>query len=301
MRIGVAATPAVALPTLDWLFESIHEIALVISQPDRPAGRGRRIVSSDVSRWALNQKIPLLRPHSSEELRGYIEDLDCVLTIGYGVLLPEAIIKLPRHGFLNLHFSLLPAYRGAAPVQRAIERGESATGVTVFALDKGMDTGAIYSHAPLPINPKWRALELMNALALLGPQVVDEALRAIENRIQPAPQIGTPSIAPKISKAEAKIDWNLHSEKILDQIRGFFPRPCAWSHFRGVVMKFSAAERMDAALSPGEICVIDGNLIVGCADSSALALLRVLQGGKKEMSGVEWSRGANLQGGERFD
>ncbi len=301
MRIGVAATPAVALPTLDWLFESAHEIALVISQPDRPAGRGRPLVSSDVSQWALDRKIPLIRPHSPEELLGYIEDLDCVLTIGYGVLLPESILLLPRHGFLNLHFSILPAYRGAAPVQRALERGESATGVTVFALDKGMDTGAIYSQAHLSIEPIWRSSELMNALALLGPNVVEAALVAIEQGIKPTPQMGATSIAPKISKTEARIDWSLSSEVTLARIRGFFPKPCAWSQFNAVVLKVIQAQIFNAALRPGEISVIDGNLVVGCADSSAIALLRVLPGGRKEMSGIEWSRGLHLHGGEHFD
>ncbi len=301
MRIGVAATPAAALPTLEWLFESAHEIALVISQPDRPSGRGRPLVSSDVSQWALNRKIPLIRPHSPEDLHGYIDDLDCVLTIGYGVLLPESILRVPLHGFLNLHFSILPAYRGAAPVQRAIERGERATGVTVFALDKGMDTGAIYSHAHLVIEPTWSSLELMNALALLGPHVVEEALVAVEKGIQPRPQVGAASMAPKISKTEAKIDWSFHSEVNLARIRGFFPKPCAWSQFNGMVLKIFQAQLFEASLKPGEISVIDGNLVVGCADSSAIALLRVLPGGSKEMSGIEWSRGLHLHGGERFD
>ena len=301
MRIGVAATPAAALPTLEWLYGSIHEIALVISRPDRASGRGRPLASSHVSRWALDRKIPLLRPHSPDELRGHIEDLDCVLTIGYGVLLPESILRVPLHGFLNLHFSILPSYRGAAPVQRAIERGESATGVTVFALDKGMDTGAIYSHAHLDIEPTWRSLELMNALALLGPQVVEEALIAVEKDIKPTPQVGAASMAPKISKAEAKIDWSLNSEIILARIRGFFPKPCAWSQFNGVMFKLIQAQIFDAALRPGELSVIGGNLVVGCGDSSAIALLRVLPAGKKEMSGIEWSRGLHVHGGEHCD
>ena len=127
MRIGVAATPDVAIPTLNWLFESQHEIALVISQPDRPSGRGRELTPSPVTLWAQDRGIELLRPNSPSELIGAIESLDLVLTIGYGVLLPEAILSLPRYGFINLHFSLIPAYRGAAPAQRAIENGESVT------------------------------------------------------------------------------------------------------------------------------------------------------------------------------
>ena len=123
MRIGVAATPDVAIPTLNWLLESDHEIALIITQPDRPAGRGQLLQQTVVAEWARGHQITLIKPESSQELLGTIDDLDLVLTIGYGVLLPESILSLPKHGFLNLHFSLLPAYRGAAPAQRALQNG----------------------------------------------------------------------------------------------------------------------------------------------------------------------------------
>ena len=137
MRLGVAATPDVALPTLDWLIKSEHEVTLVITQPDRPSGRGRLVSPSIIAEWAIAHGIDVIKPESAMELIGKIEDLDLVLTIGYGLILPELILDLPIYGFLNLHFSLLPAYRGAAPVQRALESGELHTGVTVFKLDKG--------------------------------------------------------------------------------------------------------------------------------------------------------------------
>jgi methionyl-tRNA formyltransferase len=123
VRIGVAATPDVAIPTLDWLLQSEHELVLVITQPDRPAGRGRVLQQSIVGDWASNHNVRLIKPESSADLVGHIEELDLVVTIGYGVLLPENILSLPKYGFLNLHFSLLPSYRGAAPVQRALENG----------------------------------------------------------------------------------------------------------------------------------------------------------------------------------
>lgn len=300
MRIGVAATPEVAIPTLNWLYESEHEIALVISQPDRPAGRGREIKSSAVSRWAIERNLPLLRPQTPQELDAVISDLDLVLTIGYGVLLPENILKLPRHGFLNLHFSLLPAYRGAAPAQRAIEHGELQSGVSVFALDKGMDTGPIYSSAQVEIQPDWRTAELLPVLADMGPRVVAAAFVAIEKGIAPRPQIGLSSLAPKISKSEAKIDWNESAETILRRIRAFYPQPVAWSEFQGGVLKITSATIFNAFVVPGQVRVVENNVVVGCGQGSALALLGVLPAGKKEMAGMDWARGARLGDGAQL-
>lgn len=300
MRIGVAATPDVAIPTLNWLSNSEHEIALVISQPDRPAGRGRELTPSPVTLWAQARGIELLRPHSSSELVGAIDNVDIVLTIGYGVLLPEAILSLPRYGFINLHFSLLPAYRGAAPVQRAIENGESLTGVTVFSLDKGMDTGPIYTRTELAIDRDWRSLELLQALAELGPRSVNEALLAIEGGVKPHPQNGLGTLAPKISKEDARIDWSLSSEIISRKIRAFYPAPCAWSVWEEENFKITRAHGYTADIPAGEICVIDGDVVVGCGEASALCLDTVIPAGKKEMKASEWARGARLNQGAHF-
>ena len=300
MRIAVAGTPGVAIPTLNWLCESTHEIALVISQPDRPAGRGRTVKSSPVSQWALDNSFPLIRPESPQELDGAINDLDLVLTIGYGLLLPENVLKLPRYGFINLHFSLLPAYRGAAPAQRAIENGEVETGVTVFALDKGLDTGAIYSSARIEIQPTWRSADLLLVLAGMGPSAVARAIDAIESGLVPVPQNGISSYAPKISKKEAKIDWNQNAEVILRRIRAFFPHPVAWSDFRGGVLKITAASLSDRTLGPGEIQVIENEVIVGCAQGSAIVLKSIISAGKNEMAGMDWARGARFSAGEHL-
>lgn len=298
MRIGVAATPEVAIPTMEWLLHYGHELSLVISQPDRAAGRGLELKASPVSLWAIGKGIPLLRPESPTELIETVSDLDLVLTIGYGVLLPQEILDLPRHGFINLHFSLLPAYRGAAPVQRAIEHGESITGVTVFQLDKGMDTGPIYSSATLEIAPEWRTSELMEVLSTMGPQVVKEALTAIEKLKPPTPQAGSSSLAPKISKNEAKILWSDSARTTLNRIRAFFPAPVAWSLFRGDSFKITSAELSHAAVNPGEIAVIDSDVVVGCGEGTAISLLTVVPAGKKEMDAKDWARGARLSRGE---
>ena len=298
MRIGVAATPDVAIPTLNWLLQSEHEVALIITQPDRPAGRGRLLQQSVVGKWAESHQIPVLKPENSTELIGEIEGLDLVLTIGYGVLLPEAILALPKRGFLNLHFSLLPAYRGAAPAQRALRNGETVTGVSVFQLDKGMDTGPIFTQESLHIDPSWRSFELLEHLAALGPEVVKRSFAMIESGQPPIDQVGASSTAPKISKAEAKIDFRLDATQISDAIRAFTYEPGAWTIWRGERFKVCAVEISDAVDGkPGEVFVRDKSVYV-VTGSASLELLRVIPAGKKEMEAIDWARGARLTGGE---
>ena len=300
MRIGVAATADVAIPTLNWLRDSEHELALVISTPDRPAGRGRELRASPITLWAKEHNISLLQAQSPHELIDTITDLDLVLTIAYGVLLPQTILDLPRYGFLNLHFSLLPAYRGAAPVQRAIENGEEKTGVTVFALDKGMDTGPIYTSTELSIEQGWRSQELFPALAALGPDAVKTALSAIENGLQPHSQTGVASLAPKIRKEDAEIDWKLHAETVSRRIRAFYPAPGAWSTWGENTFKVTRAHPCEADLTVGEVRVIDGDVVVGCAKGSALTLVTLIPAGKKEMDARDWLRGLRIAPGAHF-
>ena len=300
MRIGVAATPDVAIPTLNWLLQSEHEVALIITQPDRPAGRGRLLQQSIVGQWAHSHGIPLIKPEISTELIGEIEGLDLVLTIGYGVLLPEAILALPKRGFLNLHFSLLPSYRGAAPAQRALHNGETITGVTVFQLDKGMDTGPIFTQESIHIHPSWRSFELLEHLAALGPEVVRRSFEMIESEQGPHEQVGAASIAPKITKAEAKIDFGLDAKQVSDAIRAFTYEPGAWTIWKGEPFKVCAVEVFpEVSGKPGQVSLIDNSVIVSTG-SKALELLRVIPAGKKEMDAIDWARGARLTGGEIF-
>lgn len=300
MRIGVAATPDVAIPTLNWLLQSEHEVALIITQPDRPAGRGRLLQQSVVSQWAHSHQIPLIKPENSGELMGKIEGLDLVLTIGYGVLLPEAILALPKRGFLNLHFSLLPAYRGAAPAQRALHNGETVTGVSVFQLDKGMDTGPIFTQESIQVDPSWRSFELLARLATLGPEVVKRTFEMIESGRGPHEQVGVASIAAKITKAEAKIDFGLDAKRLSNAIRAFTYEPGAWTMWKGEPFKVCAVNISDEVVGgPGEVFVRDKSVYVSTG-SVALELLRVIPAGKKEMDAIDWARGAHLTGGEVF-
>ena len=300
MRIGVAATPDVAIPTLNWLLQSDHEIALIITQPDRPSGRGQILQQTAVAEWAHNHQIPVVKPESSQELVGKVEHLDLVLTIGYGVLIPESILLLPKKGFLNLHFSLLPAYRGAAPAQRALHNGEVSTGVTVFQLDKGMDTGPIFAQKSITIDPSWRSFELLKELANLGPDVVKRSFEMIESGKSSSEQAGNSTNAAKISKAEAKIDFTQDSTLIANAIRAFTYEPGAWTLWKGESFKICATGVSNTSSgTPGQILVIDKSVFVSTG-SGAIELLRVIPAGKKEMDAIDWARGARLTGGEIF-
>ena len=300
MRIGVAATPEVAIPTLNWLLQSEHSIELIITQPDRPAGRGRLLQQSVVADWADANQITVLKPEGSQELLGKIEHLDIVLTIGYGVLLPLNILTLPKFGFLNLHFSLLPAYRGAAPAQRALLNGETQTGVTVFQLDKGMDTGPIYTQESIEIEPWWRSFELLQHLADLGPGVVQKSFEMIKNQESPKVQEGAASIAAKIDKAEARLDFTKEVIEVSNSVRAFTYEPGAWTLWKGEPFKICSARISSTSKGVvGEVSVIDKSVFVTCANGS-LEILRVVPAGKKEMDAIEWARGARLIGGEVF-
>ena len=300
MRIGVAATPEVAIPTLNWLLQSEHSIELIITQPDRPAGRGRLLQQSVVADWADANQITVLKPEGSQELLGKIEHLDIVLTIGYGILLPLNILTLPKFGFLNLHFSLLPAYRGAAPAQRALLNGETQTGVTVFQLDKGMDTGPIYTQESIEIEPWWRSFELLQHLADLGPGVVQKSFEMIKNQESPKVQEGAASIAAKIDKAEARLDFTKEVIEVSNSVRAFTYEPGAWTLWKGEPFKICSARISSTSKGAvGEVSVIDKSVFVTCTNGS-LEILRVVPAGKKEMDAIEWARGARLIGGEVF-
>jgi len=300
MRIGVAATPNVAIPTLNWLLESGHELVRVITQPDRPAGRGRELKQSEVALWANQHSIPFVKPANANELLPYVADLDLLLTIAYGVLLPQFILDAPKYGCVNMHFSLLPNYRGAAPVQRALLAGEVRTGVTIFKLDSGMDTGPIYATQTVDIDPAWRSLELLSELSLIGKQLLPQVLQSILSGQSPVAQTGIGTLAKKISKADAQIDWNSSATFILNSIRAFFPEPCAWTNFRGEVLKLAKASSTQAALhlEPGELKTLDSFCYVGTGNGE-IVIESVIPSGKREMSAIDWSRGARFLDKER--
>ena len=300
MRLGVAATPEVALPTLNWLQTSAHTLVRVISQPDKPSGRGQEMHSSPVSQWAKANSIELINPATVAEIDKALSDLDLLITIGYGRILPAQTLSIPKHRCINLHFSLLPKFRGAAPVQRAIEAGERESGVTVFALDPGMDTGPIYKSITVPIEPTMRSYELLEKLSVIGVTALENALIAIESGVAPVPQTGQASVAAKITREEAALDWNSSSRALHNKIRAFYPQPQAWTNFRGQPLKISSAKIAvtDIKLEPGELKVVGNDCLIGTGDA-CLVLEKLTPAGKKEMSALDWSRGARFESSER--
>lgn len=301
MRIGVAASPQVAIPTLEALRSSTHELVRVISQPDRPAGRGKVLTPTAVSQWAIDNELPLVRPNTSDEIADAVEGLDCVVTIGYGVLLPEKILAIPAKGFLNLHFSLLPRWRGAAPVQRAIEAGDSLTGVTVFQLDAGMDTGPIYTVHRYALDSDITSDELLTELGEVGVGAVLEALDLVSQGVRPKAQEPTGATrAFKLSREEAQINWNDGADQISAKIRAFTSNPGAWTHFRGNVIKVATPKISDISLATGEILLRDKKLFIGTG-TTALEIGQITSAGKAPMDAHAWANGARLIEGERCE
>jgi len=294
VRIAVAATPEVAIPTLDALLASEHELVCVITRPDAPAGRGRALQATPVANWAQANNVKLYRPETSQLLGDLIGDLDLVVTIGYGLLLPLEILEKTKYGFINLHFSLLPRWRGAAPVQRAIEAGDSITGVTVFQLDPGMDTGPIYTSAQIPLSVSTTAHQLFQSLAILGVAPVLQTLELIERGAKPSAQedVGA-TRAYKLSKEEGRIDWNSGAEVINRKINAFNPDPGAWSNFRGQVIKINKVRVSNQSADAGALKTVDKSIYIGTA-TSALELLEVTPSGKAQMTATSWANGARL-------
>jgi methionyl-tRNA formyltransferase len=301
VQIAVAATPEVALPTLEALLASGHDLVAVITQPDRPAGRGLTLKESPVAIWAKDRGITVRKPVDQAELKIAVTDIDLVITIGFGVIIKEEILNLPKHGFINLHFSLLPKWQGAAPVQRAIEAGDQTTGVTVFKLDKGMDTGPIYRQKEIAMPYEATTSSLLQDLAVIGAPVVLDAIIAIESDEIPLVQseIGR-SRAEKLSKDEGRIDWQLPSKKIERKIRAFYPAPGAWTTFRDETLKIESANaRESMAGQPGQI-LLEGKELFVCTSEGSLQIYSVKPAGKASMPAMDWVNGARLEPEARF-
>lgn len=301
MQIAVAASPEVALASLDALLASEHTLVRIFSQPDRPSGRGRVLTPTPVSQWAISHGIELIRPESADELARHLDGIELVVTIGYGVLLPESVLAIPEHGFINLHFSLLPRWRGAAPVQRAIEAQDSVTGVTVFALDSGMDTGPIYTMHRFALDDDITSDELFVELGELGVGALLETLVLIEQGKRPTPQSNDgANRAFKLNREDGRIDWSLDAATISAKIRAYTSNPGAWTTFRGKVIKIAQPSISSEQLDPGIVAVINKKLLIGTG-SSALRIASVTAEGKGSIDAHAWANGARLIEGERCE
>ena len=289
MRIAVAATPAIAIPSLEALMQR-HEIVAVFTQPDKPYGRGQRLRQSDVGTWAQSKGLPVFKELTHPEI---LSAVDLVITVAYGVLVRDELLKLPRHGFINLHYSLLPRWRGAAPVQRALLAGDSETGVTIFKLDQGMDTGPIYIQRRLAIAPTWNSAELFDELNVLGSSALLDALDEIEQGRVPREQEGAATLAPKIDKSEFHLDFYRPALEVHNRIRALFPH----SYFlvQGERVKALTSREGEGCQAPAGSVIEQDPLTIACGDGRALIIERVVPEGKREMASGDWLRGARLE------
>jgi methionyl-tRNA formyltransferase len=298
VRIVFGGTPDVAIPSLDALADSRHELVAVVTRPDAPSGRGKKLTASPVAQRAAELGIEVLKPQRprDEEFVTRLTELapDCCPVVAYGALLPQRVLEIPRHGWVNLHFSLLPAWRGAAPVQRAILAGDQITGATTFRIVLELDAGPILATVSEPIRPDDTAGDLLHRLSLSGARLLVETLDGIEDgTLTATPQPETDaqvSYASKINVEDARIDWT-QSAGVLDRlIRACAPAPGAWTTFRGERFKINSARISDAVLTPGVVQISKRAVRVGTA-TQALELDEIQAQGKKPMPAADWARG----------
>ena len=308
MRLVFAGTPEVALPSLEALIGSSHEVVGVVTRPDAPAGRGRSLLPSPVRVRAQEHGIPVLTPRTPRD-PDFQQELaalapDCCPVVAYGALVPQAALDIPRHGWVNLHFSLLPAWRGAAPVQHAIRSGDEVTGATTFLLEQGLDTGPIYGVMTETIRPTDTSGDLLGRLALAGAGLLVATLDGIEaGHLLAKPQPGEGiSHAPKVEVEDARVDWGLPALAVDRLIRSCTPAPGAWTTFRGERLKLGPlgpAGEAAPTLAPGDLLVTKAAVYAGTATSPVrLGLVRAH--GKKEMPAADWARGVRIESGERL-
>ena len=286
MQLVFCGTPLFAVPTLQALFDNEFRIDLVVTQPDRPQGRGLQLAASPVKQRALALGLPVIQPEkikNNEDFRGRLAGLkpDAIIVVGYGRIIPQWMIDLPRFGNINLHGSLLPKYRGAAPIQWAIASGETVTGVTTMRIDAGLDTGDILQQRELNIQPEDTSETLAPRLAALGAELMVETLRNLQaGSISPVPQDHSKSsLAPILKKEDGQIDFHLPAKQISDRVRGFQPWPGAFTRFRSKVLNVWRTSPVQQSLAEGEL-LVDSRLLVGCGGGSALDLLEVQPEGK---------------------
>jgi len=298
VRIVFGGTPDVAIPSLDALADSRHELVAVVTRPDAPRGRGKKLTASPVAQRAAELGIEVLKPQRprDEEFVTRLTELapDCCPVVAYGALLPQRVLEIPRHGWVNLHFSLLPAWRGAAPVQHAILAGDQITGATTFRIVLELDAGPILATVSEPIRPDDTAGDLLHRLSLSGARLLVETLDGIEDgTLTATPQPETDaqvSYASKINVEDARIDWT-QSAGVLDRlIRACAPAPGAWTTFRGERFKINSARISDAVLTPGVVQISKRAVRVGTA-TQALELDEIQAQGKKPMPAADWARG----------
>lgn len=303
-RLLFAGTPDFAVPSLRAVLASGHELVAVLTQPDRPAGRGRKPRPSPVKQLALEHAIPVLQPASlkPDEVQAELHALapDLMVVVAYGLLLPAPVLSLPGRGCVNVHASLLPRWRGAAPIQAALLAGDRETGVCLMQLEEGLDTGPVFVRAAVDIGPRETASELHDRLAALGAALLAEHLDAIldgtlDAKAQPADGV---TYAHRIRKDEARIDWRLSAAELDRQVRAYFGWPVAETLVDGRQLRIWQAEpvALDSTAVPGEVIDVDDTGLLVQTGSGVLRLLEVQATGKTRTAAVEFARGTQLVG-----
>ncbi len=307
MRVIFAGTPAVAVPALAAVAASRHELVAVVTRPDAPAGRGRGLSRSPVGAWADEHGVEVLtptRPRDPEFLDRLRElEPDCVPVVAYGALVPPAALEIPRYGWINLHFSLLPAWRGAAPVQHAVLHGDELTGASVFQLEEGLDTGPVYGTLTDEIRAADTSGDLLERLADSGAGLLVAVLDAIADgtaRAEPQPADGV-SLAPKLTVDDARVRWSDPAFAVDRRIRACTPAPGGWTTFRDERVKLGPVVPVPDGpeLKPGELLVEKSRVLVGTA-TVPVRLGEVRAAGKRAMGATDWARGVRVGTGEDF-
>ncbi|MBA3913250.1 MAG: methionyl-tRNA formyltransferase [Acidobacteriales bacterium] len=306
LNLVFCGTPAFAVPTLSKLVEAGHLVHLVVTQPDRPSGRGLTAAASPVKQRATELGIPITQPEkikANEQFRAVLESLspDAIIVVGYGRIIPRWMIDLPRFGNINLHGSLLPKYRGAAPIQWAIARGETTTGVTTMQIDEGLDTGPVLECASLPIEPQDTAETLAPRLAAIGAELMISTLSKLaDHTLRPTPQDHAhATVAPILRKDDGLIDFQRSATDIFNRLRGFQPWPGAYTTFRGKSLHIRAAVPVTRTLPPGELFQEGVHLYAGCGEH-ALELLELQPEGKRRIPVREFISGYRPRPGEQL-
>jgi len=302
-------TATFAVPSLNCLFEKGYEINGVVTQPDKPSGRGQSLQAPPVKRRALELQLPIHQPASlkTDEARQLIAVLspEIIVVVAYGKILPPWLLQFPRYGCINLHGSMLPKYRGAAPVHWAIANGESKTGVCTMLLDEGLDTGPAYLCEETDIGPEETVAELYDRLAMFGAPVLDATLRGVINgTLKPKPQDDSQATyAPLLTKENGYIDWTVPAIEIQNRVRAFNPWPGTVTKFRGAVCKILKARvkpTLNLESEIGNLHVWKGSLCVVCGGGSQLEILSIQPENRKPMSGADFANGARIQADEKF-
>jgi len=305
MQISVASSSLLAVPLIEAIMNSSHTLASIITTPDTKSGRGQILQPSELALWAGERDLLLAKPSDTSTLNQHLlaAQPQLIITASYGKIIPVEVLHGPRYGWLNVHFSLLPQWRGAAPVQWALMEGDTTTGISIFKLDKGLDTGPIYFQEEVSIHPDDTTSELLQRMSALSGDRIIGVVDSMTKGVKPTPQPLTGiSLAPKISKEMAMIEWHESADTILRKVRALEERPGTWTTFRGERIGVHAIVESltpNSLKKPGDIACEAGELLVRCMDS-VLSIGAVTPSGKKRMSGGDFARGARFDGSERF-